>query len=295
MSSSVSGCARRPEIVGVRRPEVVPVSSTSPPVDIEIAPAPDDAPGAEAADAACECSLACLSKRLCNGWTGLLFGLSASAGMLAIIYLLASILPLNAGCDSPLACGALYPDTYTCHAPKCLSGTYYTLEELQGIAAGDVEFSLVSQPIGQKMADVMVYDHHAFECTEADGTDGIFTAARAASLACLQTRIDPSATSASYLAAADAVMRRGRGVCVVDDSSTDYCSPSPGCSCETFPESGSAASSTSGESRMLVDSGTGNHSSNATCSRSNSAAAPPRIGPNFTVVLSSTNYTCGPS
>lgn len=92
-SSTCSGCAIRPEIVGVRRPAVEHGAAPAAAAVIEIEAATDVSVDATAV-ADCDCSTKCMHRWLCTGWTGLLFGVSLAAGMLAIVYLSTTLIPL---------------------------------------------------------------------------------------------------------------------------------------------------------------------------------------------------------
>lgn len=238
-----NGCPRRPEIVGVRRREEAPVgvtlstilpvfTSTSETHEEPKPAAPQVVEETQAVQVECGgCGCAALRKRLCSGWSGVLFGLLLSGGLLVAIYVATSGINANTTCTSIKSCGELFTDKYVCTTPQCDTSTPYTLSELEGIASTrlyrkvNANFSWTGQGI-----DVQVNDHHEFKCTKDDSGDRIYMAAEKAALACIQTKIDATDTSVEYIVGSETALLYADEWCGIDDAENDYCLTSK-CTC----------------------------------------------------------------
>lgn len=243
-----NGCAQRPEIVGVRRREeaplpgvtlqtILPVVTSTPEPHQEPVPAVlHVAEETKAIEVDCSgCGCGALRRRLCSGWSGVLFGLLLSGGLLFAIYFATSGLNAPTQCTSIKSCGELFPDKYVCTTPQCNS-TLYTLSELQQIATTRA-YRKVSANLSWtgEGVDVTVNDHHDFQCTKDDAGDRIYMAAEKAALACIQTKIDTTDTSVEYIVGTETALLFADEWCGIDDPEAEYCLTSR-CTCSpTLP------------------------------------------------------------
>lgn len=231
-----NGCARRPEIVGVRRREEAPggvTLSTILPVFTSTSETHEESKPAalqvveetQAVQVECGgCGCAALRRRLCSRWSGVLFGLLLSSGLLVAIYVATSGINAKTTCTSIKSCGELFTDKYVCTTPQCDTSTPYTLSELEGIAS-DRSYRKVSANLswtGQSI-DVQVNDHHDFKCTKDDAGDRIYMAAEKAALACIKSKIDATDTSVEYIVASETALLYADEWCGIDDAEPEYC------------------------------------------------------------------------
>lgn len=237
MPNSV-GCARKPEIIGVRRPglpapaPLPPTTSTQPEAPkpaAEVAPT-DVTPSLVDFEACCQCTgslggcTATLRRRLCSGWSGLLCGLLLSGGLLGVIYLGTVYARTLNTCTTVEGCGALLDKTYTCKAYLC-EEEVYTLSELEAIASSGA-YRTVAPDLGFLRGDYNfeVHDHHALECLEnASSPDRIYAAAEKAALACINSNLDVSNASLAYTLASETVLLFADSWCGVDDADVQFC------------------------------------------------------------------------
>ena len=241
-----NGCARRPEILAVRRREeapaggvthaIVPVLTSTEPHEEPKPAVPHVVEEAKPVEVDCGgCYCATLRRRLCSGWTGVLFGLLLSGGLLVAIYFATSDLNATLHCTSIKTCGELFTDKYVCTTPQCDTSTPYTLSELQGIASSrayrNVSVNLSWTGAG---VDIEVNDHHDFECTKDDAGDRIYLAAEKAALACIQSKIDATNTSVEYIVGSELALLYADEWCAVDDAEPEYCFTAR-CTCAPTP------------------------------------------------------------
>ena len=182
---------------------------------------------------ACKCSgcgCATLRHRLCNGWSGVLFGLLLSGGLLAAIYFATSMIKVDE-CTSIKQCGELFTDKYVCTTPQCSTMPPYSLAELQDIVARRAYRKVVANVSWHQNLTIEVNDHHDFACTKNATGDSIYLAAEKAALSCIGEKIDSTDTSAEYIVAAETALLYAAEWCAVDDAKTDYCNTDT-CTCK---------------------------------------------------------------
>ena len=227
-----NGCARRPEIVGVRRREQEPIAGTTPVHPPGEPSVPHVVEETKRFEVAC-CAEGCggLRRRLCSGWSGILFGLLLSGGLLAAIYFGTAHIQNDASvCTSIAKCGELFNDKYVCTTPQC-SSTVYNLTELHEIARSRA-YRKVSADLswtGNNLT-LTVNDHHDLVCTKNATGDAIYLAAERAALACIRSKIDEADTSVEYILATETALLYADEWCAVDDPGTGYCSTAR-CNC----------------------------------------------------------------
>lgn len=236
-----NGCARRPEIIGVRRPEKPVPGIASPETTLPAASSAKPPPDVEATASvetsnqircdSCTMGHVELRRRLCSGWSGILFGLLLSGGLLAAIYFgTVYIQNSDSVCKSVEDCGELFTDTYVCTTPQC-DTSLYNLTELEEIARTRA-YRKVSANLSwvQDGLSLTVNDHHDLVCTVNATGDSIYLAAEKAALSCISSQINQNITSLEYIVASETALLYADEWCAVDDADAKYCNTAR-CTC----------------------------------------------------------------
>ena len=228
-----SGCARRPEVIGVRpKPPTVPL-----PVNHQSEPAVEHVPSSpevlECGSLECgDCNVSCVRRRLCSGWTGILFGMSVFGGLFGIIFLVVAWGSDSSICTSVEECGDLFEGhNYTCVSHLC-SGTNYSTAELTGIGAcsGGFHTVIADASFIEDGLNVSLYDHNAYEChVNSTSTYDIYTAAEIASLECLDSGLQGTSSDPAFEHAYDQVTDLIDAFCVHADAPDN-------CGCSSCPD-----------------------------------------------------------
>lgn len=213
-----SGCARKPEIVSVRRP-APPADPSSAPPHTTTNKAKAKAAKAKADDSSdIECVLPCcdmttctgIGQRVSSGWSGVLLALLVSGGLMTLVYFgMASSSSDSASasgdvtCASIKDCGLLFNETYTCEAYMCD----------HKMQVGDLAW------VGAGLNLTKLNGHDLIRCVHNASGVGIFEAAKSASLECIESTTNLTLS----------------GWCPVDNATLDFCSD--GCDCTAHSNS----------------------------------------------------------